>query len=130
VARSELPSTSAETICVRFSAHRGSQLLVKLLFQTKNGRHCSDQKSREHNRPGKLRLPTGYGAPTVALLGPPKGIRGNKLTFEWESREAMTKEQKEAESKTFNSPITDAYYDVQDTIEVTLTDSKVVEFGV
>lgn len=42
----------------------------------------------------------------------------------------MTKEQKEAESKAFNSPIKDAYYDVEDTIEVMLTDSKVVEFEV
>lgn len=66
----------------------------------------------------------------VALLGPPKQTRGNKLSFEWQSRQAMTKEQREAESKTFKSPVTDAYYDVQDTIEVTLADSKVVEFAV
>lgn len=66
----------------------------------------------------------------IALLGPPKRIRGNKLTFEWESRQAMTKEQRNADSKTFNSPITDAYYDVQNTIEVTLTESRVVEFAV
>jgi hypothetical protein len=66
----------------------------------------------------------------IALLGPPKETRGNKLSFQWESRQAMTKEQEDAESKTFNSPVTDAYYDVQDTIEVTLADSKVVEFAV
>ncbi len=42
----------------------------------------------------------------------------------------MTKEQQEAESRTFKSPVTDAYYDVQDTVEVTLADSKVVEFAV
>ncbi len=66
----------------------------------------------------------------IALLGPPKETRGNTLSFEWESRQAMTKEEEEAESKTFNEPITDAYWDVQDTIEVTLADSKVVEFAV
>jgi len=66
----------------------------------------------------------------IALLGPPKEIRGDKLSFEWESRQAMTKEEEERESKTFNSPVTDAYWDVQDTIEVTLADSKVVEFEV
>ncbi len=66
----------------------------------------------------------------MALLGPPKRTRGNKLSFEWQSRQAMTKEQQESESKTFKSPVTDAYYDVQDTIEVTLADSKVVEFAV
>lgn len=66
----------------------------------------------------------------IALLGPPKEIRGNKLTFWWESRRAMTKEEEAAESKTFNEPITGAYWDVQDTIKVTLADSKVVEFEV
>ena len=66
----------------------------------------------------------------IALLGPPKQTRGNKLSFQWQSRQAMTKEQQEAESKTFKSPVKDAYYDVQDTIEVTLADSKVVEFAV
>lgn len=66
----------------------------------------------------------------VALLGVPKDVRGSQLRFEWHSRQAMTKEQQEAESKTFKSPVTDAYYDVQDTIEVTLADSKVVEFAV
>lgn len=66
----------------------------------------------------------------IALLGPPKQTRENKLSFQWQSRQAMTKEQQEAESKTFKSPVNDAYYDVQDTIEVTLADSKVVEFTV
>jgi len=66
----------------------------------------------------------------IALLGPPKEIRGNKFTFQWESRQAMTKEEEERESKTFNTPITDAYWDVLDTIEVTLVDSKLVEFEV
>lgn len=66
----------------------------------------------------------------IALLGPPKRTQGNKLKFEWQSRQEMTKEQQKAESKTFKSPVTDAYYDVQDTIEVTLADSKVVEFVV
>jgi hypothetical protein len=66
----------------------------------------------------------------IALLGPPTQTRGNKLSFQRESRQAMTKEQIEAKSKTFKSRVTDAYYDVQDTIEVTLVDSKVVEFGV
>ena len=66
----------------------------------------------------------------VTLLGPPRSTSGNKLTFQWQSRQPMTKEQKEAESKTFKSPVTDAYYEVQDTIYVLLADSKVVEFEV
>lgn len=66
----------------------------------------------------------------ITLLGPPKRTRGNKLSFESQSRQPMTKEQQEAESKASKSPVTDAYYDVQDTIDVTLADSKVVEFTV
>lgn len=66
----------------------------------------------------------------ITLLGPPKQTRGNKLSFQWQSRQAMTKEQQEAESKTFKAPVKDAYYDVQDSIEVTLADTKVVEFEV
>lgn len=66
----------------------------------------------------------------IAILGPPKRTRGNRLSFRWQSRQPMTQEEKEAESKTFKSPVTDAYYDVQDSIEVTLGDSKVVEFAV
>lgn len=66
----------------------------------------------------------------IALLGPPKKTRGNEFTFEWDSRVAMTEKEEETESKTFNEPIRDAYWDVDDTIRVTLADSKVVEFTV
>jgi hypothetical protein len=66
----------------------------------------------------------------IALLGRPKEARGNRLTFEWDSRKAMTKEEEQRESKTFNAPVTDAYWDVEDIIDVTLADSKVVEFEV
>ena len=66
----------------------------------------------------------------ITLLGAPDQIRGNKLSFRWQSRQAMTKEQIEGESRTFRSPVTDPHYDVQDTIDVTLADSKVVEFEV
>jgi hypothetical protein len=66
----------------------------------------------------------------IKLLGAPKQVRPNSLTFQWQSRKAMAKEQIEAESRTFKSPVTDAYYDVQDTIDVALAKSKVVEFEV
>jgi hypothetical protein len=66
----------------------------------------------------------------IALLGPPKRTRGNKLSFVWQSRQAMTKEQQEAASRTFKSPVTDPNYDVQDAIEVMLADSRVIEFEV
>lgn len=66
----------------------------------------------------------------IALLGTPTQIRGKRLRFQWQSRLAMTKEEKEAESKTYKSPVTDAYYDVQDTIDVTLENSKVAEFEI
>ncbi len=66
----------------------------------------------------------------IKLLGAPKQVRPNSLTFQWRSRQAMTKEEIEAESRTFKSPVTDAYYDVQDTIDVALVKLKVVEFEV
>lgn len=66
----------------------------------------------------------------IVLLGAPKETRGNELSFQWQSRQPMTKEQRKGESETFKSPVTDAYYDVQDTIKATLADSKVVEFAV
>ncbi|MGB7848700.1 MAG: hypothetical protein WBL63_24020 [Candidatus Acidiferrum sp.] len=66
----------------------------------------------------------------ISLLGTPKQVRGNLLSFQWQSRQAMTKEQTEAASRTFKSPVTDPYYDVQDTVEVILADSKVVEVEV
>lgn len=66
----------------------------------------------------------------TSLLGAPQKIRGNKLTFQRQSQQAMTQEEKNAASKTFKRPATDAYYDIQDTIEVKLSNSKVVEFSV
>lgn len=98
-------------------------------------RPCYRQCPRASQVPGDVQTEGGLKLgltreQLIALLGPPKRTRGNKLSFEWQSRQAMTKEQQEAASKTFKSPVTDAYYDVQDTIEVTLADSKVVEFAV
>lgn len=66
----------------------------------------------------------------LARLGQPKTTKGGKLVFQWHSRQRMTKEQVESASKTFKNPVTDPYYDVQDTIKVTLSQSKVVEFEV
>jgi hypothetical protein len=42
----------------------------------------------------------------------------------------MTKEDIEAETQTFNAPVTRPYWDVLDTIEVTIKKSKVAEFEV
>lgn len=87
------------------------------------------QVTRDLRTEGGLRLGM-VREQLIALLGAPKQVRRNKLTFQWQSRRAMTKEQIEAEIRTFKSPLTDAYFDVLDTIEVTLADSKVVEFEV
>jgi hypothetical protein len=38
----------------------------------------------------------------IALLGAPKQARGNKLRFQWQSRQAMTAEQIKAESRLSN----------------------------
>jgi hypothetical protein len=94
-------------------------------------RQCprASQVTSDVQTKGGLKLGLNRGQ-LIALLGPPKQTSGNKLTFQWQSRQPMTKEQNEHESKTFKSPVTDAYYDVQDTICVILADSKVVEFEV
>lgn len=63
------------------------------------------------------------------LLGSPKRTRGNKLTFRWQSRLPMSKEQIEKGQQT-SLPMKDAFWDVVDTVEVTLMDSKAVEFHV
>jgi len=42
----------------------------------------------------------------------------------------MTKAEIEKETQSFKAPVTSPYWDVHDTIEVTLNDSKVAEFEV
>lgn len=72
-----------------------------------------------------LDIATGPGEPALTMAS-----SANQLSFQWQSRQAMTKEQIDAATKTFKSPVADPFYDVQDTVEVTLADSKVVEFEV
>jgi len=67
---------------------------------------------------------------SVVLLGPPSKISGNRLTFEWWSKRPMTKAEIDKEAQTFKAPVTSPYWDVHDTIEVTLSNSKVAEFEV
>lgn len=66
----------------------------------------------------------------VALLGAPNKVSGNRLTFEWWSKRPMTKAETDQETQAFKTPVTSPYWDVHDTIEVTLSDSKVAEFEV
>lgn len=66
----------------------------------------------------------------VALLGAPSKASGNRFTFEWWSKRPMTKAEIEKETQTFKAPVTSPYWDVHDTIEVMLNDSKVAEFEV
>lgn len=61
------------------------------------------------------------------LLGSPTREAGDNLTFEWQSRKHMTKAEI---GKSGQNPVTDPYWDVLDIIQVTLRDSKVVEFEV
>jgi hypothetical protein len=69
-------------------------------------------------------------AELIALLGPPRKVSGNRLTFEWWSKRPMTKAEIDQETQTFKAPVTSPYWDVQDRVEVTLNDSKVSEFEV
>jgi hypothetical protein len=66
----------------------------------------------------------------VRLLGAPDKENGTQLTFERASKRPMTKADIVAETRTFKTPVTDPYWDVQDTINVVLKDAKVVEFEV
>jgi hypothetical protein len=61
------------------------------------------------------------------LLGSPTRETGDSLTFEWLSRKRMTKDEME---KSGQNPVTYPYWNVLDTIQVTLRNSKVVEFEV
>jgi hypothetical protein len=63
----------------------------------------------------------------IALLGLPGKVNGNRLMFESWSKRPMTKSEIEREAETFKAPVTSPYWDVHDTVEVTLTDSKVTE---
>jgi hypothetical protein len=69
-------------------------------------------------------------AELVALLGAPSKVSGDRLTFEWWSKKPMTKAEIDQETRAFKEPVTSPYWDVHDTVEVTLGDSKVAEFGV
>jgi len=69
-------------------------------------------------------------AELIALLGSPRKVSGNRLTFEWWSKRPMTKAEIDQETQTFKAPVTSPYWDVHDTVEVTLSDSKVSEFEV
>ena len=66
----------------------------------------------------------------IKLLGLPAQANGNSLTFEWLSKRPMTKAEIDRETRTFKAPVTDPYWDVQDTVEVTMNDSKVAEFHI
>jgi hypothetical protein len=66
----------------------------------------------------------------IALLGPPSKSKGNRLTFEWSSKRPMTKTEIDQETQTFKAPVTSPYWDVEDTIEVVLSESRVVEFEI
>jgi hypothetical protein len=69
-------------------------------------------------------------AELLALLGSPRKVSGNRITFEWWSKRPMTKAEIDQETKTFKAPVTRPYWDVHDVINVALSDSKVVDFEV
>jgi hypothetical protein len=62
----------------------------------------------------------------LSMLGKPTKIRGNRYTFEWSSRRAMTK----AEIAKSQRPTGEASWTVDDTIQVTFRDSKIVSFEI
>ena len=66
----------------------------------------------------------------VALLGPPSKVKGDRLIFQWQSERSMTKAEVDKATKTSKTPIASPHWDVQDTIDVLLSESKVVEFEI
>lgn len=75
---------------------------------------------------GGLRLGLGRSE-VLNLLGPPNSTSGNKLTFQWQSRKPMTKEELR---KSGQNPVTYPFWNVVDTINILLKDSRVVAFDV
>jgi len=65
-------------------------------------------------------------AELLSLFGQPTKVDKNRYMFEWSSKRAMT----EAELAKFKQPVEDAYWSVDDTVEVQLSDSRVIEFEV
>lgn len=90
-------------------------------------RQCpiADQVSSDVQTAGGLKLGLTRKQ-LVALLGPPKEAHGNQLTFLRLSRRPMTNGPKQS----LRPAAGDAYWDVQDTIDVTLLGSRVVQFEV
>lgn len=84
---------------------------------------------RDVETPGGLRLGLTK-TELIALLGSPAEVRGNRLTFEWWSKSAMTKAEIDDLTKTFKAPVTSPYWDVHDTINVKLSGSQIVDFEV
>jgi hypothetical protein len=66
----------------------------------------------------------------VALLGPPSKVGRNRLTFEWRSKKEMTKIEADKEPHVAQDTGRNPYWDIQDTIDVTLVGSQVAGFTV
>jgi hypothetical protein len=66
-------------------------------------------------------------AELIALLGSPLRADGNNITFQWESRKPMTKAEIQ---KSEQHPVQYPYWNIVDTIEVIVADSKVIQFEV
>jgi hypothetical protein len=66
----------------------------------------------------------------IALLGAPTKENRNRLTFERQWKRPMTKAEIDKETQTFKTPVTEPYFDVLDSIEVTFTGARVGEFEV
>lgn len=66
----------------------------------------------------------------IRLLGTPTKVNQNRLTFEWLSKQPMTETEIDRETETFKAPVTDPYWDVSDSIDITLEESVVAEFEI
>jgi len=98
---------------------------------SKIGSPCKLQCSRtdaigsEIQTGGGLRLGLTK-AKLLSLLGRPSKISGNRYTFEWSSKRRMSK----ADIAKFKQPPEEPFWSVDDTVEVVMAQSGVIEFEV
>jgi len=85
--------------------------------------------SRNVQTAGGLRLGLTESK-VIALLGAPRRRRGEKLLFEWRTKEAVANKGNKTATRPATPSQTERYWDVLDTIEVRLSQSRVVEFDV
>jgi hypothetical protein len=94
-------------------------------------RQCtrSESVSSDITTGGGLRL--GLSTQQIRkLLGVPTKASSKKLHFEWRARQKMTEEEVQAQKTVFHTNVTDPFWDVEDTIDILISNGKAVQIEV